>query len=242
MSQLPTTEPMLPDTSDANPVVTIDAPVRPVPERGVGLSATARATRRAREASPDGYSARQLAADAIQTEWAGVWAYRMAFRHGMGFEPDPTWSPTDEEKGFLLEGIPADYASQFDTAVSRDHAYAIRYQVLDLIERRQRLASAGYAGVTGQLLAAVLDPSAIAVGLGASLVAGPLGGGAVATGKATRLGAITRAALAGAAGEAAIEGLIAAEDPERGARDVIVGTLAGAAFGGGFEALSLIHI
>lgn len=238
MSQLPTTEPMLPNTSDANPVVTIDAPVRPVPERGVGLSATARATRRAREASSDGYSTRQLAVDAIQTEWTGVWAYRMAFRHGMGFEPDPTWAPTDEEKGFLLEGIPADYVSQFDTAVSRDHAYAIRYQVLDLIERRQRLASAGYAGVTGQLLAAVLDPSAIAVGLGASLVSGPLGGGAVAAGKATRLGAVTRAALAGAAGEAAIEGLIAAEDPERGARDVIVGTLAGAAFAGGFEAIA----
>lgn len=239
MSQLPTTaEPMLPDPGDTSPIVTIDAPVRPVPERGVGLSATARATRRAREASHDGYTTRQMLGDAIQTEWAGVWAYRSAFRHGMGFDPDPSWEPTDEEKGFILEGIPADYVSQFDTAVSRDHAYAIRFQVLDLIERRRRLASAGYAGVTGQLLAAVFDPSAIAVGLGASLVSGPLGGGAVATGKATRLGVITRAALAGAAGEAAIEGLIAYEDPERGARDVIVGTLAGAAFGGGFEAIA----
>jgi hypothetical protein len=132
-----------------------------------------------------------------------------------------------------MEKLQPQYAEWFARAVSAEHADALELAALDHQKKLISLSDAGWKGTAATILANILDPSAIAVGVATG------GLGNMAT-KAYQLGTASRIAVnagIGAAANLAVDKAVnAAGDPEH--HDPIMAALTGAAFGAAYGWLS----
>lgn len=167
--------------------------------------------------------------DAFRSETVIPWLLRQAGRAGYTYDPKFTLSD-DETFKQLTEGLPEDMWDAFDDAVSMDHATRIRDQMLEVAESRQRLASLGWGGVGARVAAAVLDPVGIAAGVATGGLGYAVKGGRVA--RMLRTGVIVGGT------EAALEGYLTTQDPEREAADVIWAGAGGLVLGGAADLLA----
>jgi hypothetical protein len=167
---------------------------------------------------------------AIKSEWAGSWA--LAQMGGEDFKPDEDFRYSDELWKELTDGLPEDYHSMFDDAVSLAHARSLREQADAMVATDQKLASLGGWGTALRIGAAVTDPIAI----GASILTEGVAAPAIFGAKATRLGRALRAGASAGIANAAVEGYIASQDPTRGAADVLLAGATGLAVGGALGA------
>lgn len=131
----------------------------------------------------------------------------------------PEWKET-------VGDLPTEYWADFADAVSPEHFKALAAVARKDYEAEQVIASHGGAGVAGRIGAAMLDPVALAIGLGT----GSLGWAA----KGTRLMKAGKLAGIAAAENAAIEAVLAEASPGRDAHDVAYAALAGFTLGGTF--------
>lgn len=168
--------------------------------------------------------------EAISSEWAGSWA--LAQMGADEFRPDPEFRYSEELWKELTDGLPDDYHSIFDDAVSEAHARALRERADEMVESDQKLAQLGGWGTAMRIGAAVFDPVAIGASLLTEGVAAPVLFGA----KATRVGRALRAGVSAGAANAAVEGYIASQDPTRGAGDVLLAGATGLVLGGALGA------
>lgn len=168
----------------------------------------------------------QAVEDAVLSEWISSWALRQMRQTGQAFDPD--FELTDDLVKQLGEGLDDDMIPRLGQAVSFEHAQVIRDQLLDVQERRQRLASLGWGGAALRMGAAMFDPVAMAVAAGGFWA----GGAAVYGANLTRAQRFMRAGMLAAGTEGAIESYLASQDPDRGVRDVMWTGLGSFALGG----------
>lgn len=164
----------------------------------------------------------QGASDAARTQWAGSWALHYM---DTGFvTPDEQWQPTKDDWTRLTDGIPLHQLDEFDGAAGLAHAEAIRAKLLNINERRGRLADMGFTGQALTVLAGILDP----VNVGSAFLTGGLTYASVGS-RAMRI-----AAFAGenAAISAGFAGLQLAQDPDMQLNDFVFAVGGGAALGG----------
>mgnify|MGYP003143478896 CR=1 FL=1 len=170
---------------------------------------------------------------------------RMAERGRVPFDPDDRGLFADDPETFdeLTKGLPAMYWDKINEGRSVAERQIIARQMRKIFADEQVLEQAGFSGLGARMLAAVLDPYAIAIGT----VTG--GGGAAAakarsigllvrsTSQVTRRQAIVRAGLVGGATEASIEATLASENPTKGVADIIVAGATAGIIAGGFTTL-----
>ena len=100
---------------------------------------------------------------------------------------------------------------------------------LDVQEKEKILMSHGVAtGIVARLLAAVLDPTAIAAAIATDGLMAP----AIIMNKASRLQRIIRGGFAAATTNAAIEGILVTQNPVLDLDDILIATAAGFVLGG----------
>jgi len=170
--------------------------------------------------------------DAISEEWAASWALTQMGQED--FMPDRNFQYSDDLYAKLTEGVPEEYASMLEEAVSEKHAYAIRGRIDEMLDTDKRLSDLGMTGAAVRVGAALADPIAI----GASILTEGYAAPAIFGAKATRLGRSLRAGVAASAVNMGIEGAIAYNDPTRGTEDVLVAGIVGMGLGGALGAIS----
>lgn len=166
---------------------------------------------------------------AIGEQSPSAWIYRSLERRFAADSFDVGWTPDEKEWERITAGIPEDYHDEFTTVYNRAEAELLRSQLLDKTARRRKLAEAGYAGIAAEVGAAILDPTALSVGV--------LSGGIGWAEKGSRITRMVRSGLIAGATEAGIEGALATMDPGRDHTDVLFAGAFGFILGGGIAGI-----
>lgn len=166
------------------------------------------------------------AALAIDEQWISSSVARQLGR--AGFEEDPNFQYSEKLWSEVSEGLPDEYLSNFDAAVSEDHARVLADQTRRQYETSQKLDSLGWGGVGMRLSAALLDPVAAAASVATLGTASPF----IYAEKAGRVGRALRAGTAAGAVNAGIEGYLTSQTPTQNWENVAYAALAGMALGG----------
>lgn len=174
---------------------------------------------------------------AVETEWASSWAERTLDLQGFKADPDFSLEGLDEErKALLYDGLTSDDVDRLgdtlDEAVSWEHAQAIRENYDEVAANREILQASGWSGTALQAIAAIGDPTVLALGA----LTGSIGAWGALGSKATRLGRALKTGGIVAAESAAVETYLASQDPFRGNESVLMAAVAGFGIGGAFGA------
>jgi hypothetical protein len=237
-TEMPDTETVEPSTADAQGRAYSDPMAQQFQQESYASKEEQFAREQAR-AQEDQAGILELAGAAMEAEWVSSWFMRASDLSG--FEPDPDFSLGDldqEKKERLYGGLDADHLERFEDhfaeAVSWEHAQAIRENLDEVKANEEMLAEAGATGFGLRMLAAVGDPSVIALGA----ITGGLGSLAMWGSRLTKLQRAVRIGGVTAAENVAVESYLAQEDPFRTVDDVIIAGLAGFTIGGAAGALS----
>lgn len=187
----------------------------------------------------DRASAGELWGAARESEWVSSWAGRELELSGFAPDEDFTLKGLDpKRKEKLYAGLSPDYierlGGKLDEAVSWEHALAIRENFDEVAKNHELLADEGIKGFGMQMLAAIGDPSVIALGF----ATGSLGAWGAWGARATRLQRALRVGAITSAENVAVEAYLASENPFRGVEDVVIAGAAGFALGAGAGALT----
>lgn len=168
---------------------------------------------------------------ALQNEWS-----ILAPMRALGnFTPDTTYFMDDAEIKRVGEGIPTELLSEFEDAVSAEHADAIRARILRQLEVNDKLTKMGGTGVALQIAAAMTDPGAWAATAAISAATGGLGAPAALAARFGRIGKVALGALEGAAGNVAVDSALYAVDPTKTKADLMYSIGTGIVMGGIFN-------
>jgi len=162
--------------------------------------------------------------DAFDQE--GLLSY--AFIGNTELAPDKNFVLDETMLKEVSKGVPEEYLEWFSEAHSEAHLMQIRDHALADVEKTQRLEALGWTGTGLRVLANVVDPAQLAIGvatLGLGNVA--LGGRALSTAGKIAYGAGSNAAVSGG-----IEGLALLSNPHRSGMDVLYGAAGGLVLGG----------
>ncbi len=168
--------------------------------------------------------------EAVVSEWAGSFA--LSQMGAEEFKPDDGFQFDEEAWDQISEGLPPEYHSIFDDAVSAAHAQALRSRAEEMVESDEKLAQLGGWGTALRVSAAIFDPIAI----GASIITDGIAAPVMYGSKANRLNRALRAGGSAMAANAAVEGYIASQDPTRGAKDILLAGATGLVVGGALGA------
>ncbi|MCX4024745.1 hypothetical protein [Spartinivicinus marinus] len=173
------------------------------------------------DALADSVSTSEFISTTLDEHWISSHALRQLNRDDL--VPDPSWVPSMEEYDQLINGIPEDLHDEFNSAVSRGHAFQIRNEILESLKRKETLMSQGaFMGISAGLAASIIDPGAWGMAVATEGLASPL----LAAHKITRFKRILSSGLLTAASSATVEGYIASQDPTYDATDVLIGSAA----------------
>lgn len=186
---------------------------------------------RAQQEEQDKQSLWSLATEDQWTLNGGARAFERSFAD---FQPDPNFKVDEEEARTLSQELGYDQANSLikDSKSRGEFEAKLNWTRAD-IKRGQQLSAYGWQGAGAQLMAALFDPAGWALGAVTAPVAG-----ASKVASMSRIGRTLVGAGIGAAENAALEGIMAAGDTQRGMDDVLVATGFGAVLGGGIGALS----
>ena len=156
---------------------------------------------------------------------------------------------TDEQQQKIFKGIPSRYWEYINQeANSLTQAVLIADQTRKVVEAEEIIMEAGWGGFAARLAAAMLDPVAI----GVSLFTGGAAGVLAKTPKAMRLARLASGAtrrrqvmtigMFSGVENAAIEALIANDNPTRGIEDIIFAGMGGIVLGSGVGILGTRNI
>lgn len=188
----------------------------------------------AKKAAPADPSFGEVVGAAVERNWLGS-AFLKAM-NAESFEPDPEFrigALPKEEQDALYAGVPEELRNRLSEATSMAHAKNIREQLLNATKLQDTLHRAGYGGIAADTIMSILDPAAIAATVASEGIAALAVWGA----KISRIGRVLRAAGVGAATNAGIEAVLAAEDPTRTGKDVALAAAIGLVFGGAVGAI-----
>lgn len=170
---------------------------------------------------------------AIWNEWSILTPFRAIYGH----DADPDYRlDMDKLRGYS-EGIPDQYLSEFEDAVSDEHAQAIRKRLLTQLEVNERLGAMGGTGFALSLAAAATDPGAIAATMAIAAATGGLGVAPAVAARFGRVGLVGLGAAEGALGNMAVDIPLIAVDPTRDASSLKWSAGTGLLMGGAFGAL-----
>lgn len=152
-------------------------------------------------------------------------------------EDDPTFNLTPDvfKEHVQGAGVPEQFWDEFDPASTRSLGQLQeRVQEIKAFQEREKIlmSKGAVAGVGTSVLASLLDPAAIGVGIATEGALAPY----ILAGKATRVTRAVRAGILTMAGTAPVEGYIAYNDPTYDASDAIISTLAAGHFGAALAA------
>lgn len=164
--------------------------------------------------------------------------FRQFEREGYTYDPGFSLNPLRPDDTFkeLTDGLDPDLWDGYEDALSMPHALKIREQLVELQDKRAKLASLGWQGTALRIGASILDPVAIAADIGVTALAGPYGGAAAFGNRANRLRRLVRGGLIASTVEGSLEAYLTTQDPERGPEDVLYAVAGAGVLGGGIEA------
>ena len=174
-----------------------------------------------------------IAGAAKDMEWVSSWLLKHMDREDLN--PNHEWTisdfvPNKEQTSELLKGVnPEFHAEIIESGKTLPEMKILVNKYLDVQEKEKILMSHGVAtGIVARLLAAVLDPTAIAAAIATDGLMAP----AIIMNKASRLQRIIRGGFAAATVNAAIEGILVTQNPTLDLDDVLIATAAGFVLGG----------
>ncbi len=187
-----------------------------------------KAEKEAEEDAPGFFEGAKLA---LQNEWS-----ILAPMRALGnFTPDTTYFIDEAEVKRVGEGVPTQFLSEFEDAVSAEHADAIRGRIMRQLEVNEKLNKMGATGVGLQIAAAMTDPGAWAATAAISAATGGLGAPAAVAARFGRIGTVALGALEGAAGNLAVDSALHAVDPTKTKTDLMYSIGTGIVMGGIFS-------
>ena len=173
-------------------------------------------------------------ATSMKHDWISSWMFSDT-QEPQGV-PDPNFTFDEETFLKVTEGLPIEHYDKFEDAVSLQHAYGIRQQLLKRLEVESKLNSIGYGALPARMLMTLLDPVVLGTMLGTAGLAGVhLGIGTGIGGRLTHMAALGY--LTGVEA-AALTGLQADKDILFDDDDVEFAALLGTALGGGVGAFT----
>tara|TARA_B100001123_G_scaffold104891_1_gene121721 strand:+ start:24435 stop:28862 length:4428 start_codon:yes stop_codon:yes gene_type:complete len=139
------------------------------------------------------------------------------------------WNLPKEQFNQIVEGVPSQYWTALEGADSMEELVLLRRQMLQLVDSEQTLQGAGVGGFTARMGAAIFDPGAFLIGggVGALAKAKRVAQISASAAKTLRRDAIIRGGMLAGTENAVVEAMLAAENPDKGATDILF------AFGGG---------
>ena len=174
-----------------------------------------------------------IAGAAKDMEWVSSWILKHQDREDLN--PNHEWTisdfvPNKEQTSELLKGVnPEFHAEIIESGKTLPEMKILANKYLDVQEKEKILMSHGVAtGIVARLLAAVLDPTAIAAAIATDGLMAP----AIIMNKANRLQRIIRGGFAAATTNAAIEGILVTQNPVLDLDDILIATAAGFVLGG----------
>lgn len=170
---------------------------------------------------------------AIYNNWSILAPFRMLGH----YEPDPNWRLNQDRLKELRKDIPDEYLSEFEDAVSDQHAQAIRQRLLKQMEVNQRLASMGAEGTVLQMGAALTDPGAWAATAAISAASGGLGLAPAVAARLGRVGMVGLSAAEGVAGNLMTDVPLNAVNPTSTKNDLLWSIGTGLMMGGAVGAI-----
>ncbi len=144
------------------------------------------------------------------------------------FDYDFSSLSPEQYKELAVEGRDPRLLEEYASAVSFDHAKAIKQQQDRRLEALRTLEAGGVGGFAARVVTSLFDPAALALTAVTEGVAAPYILGA----KATRLGAVLKTAFLAGTSNAALEAVLAYKDPLRDETDVMFAAGAGIVLGG----------
>ena len=166
-------------------------------------------------------------------EWVSSWLLKHMDREDLN--PNHEWTvsdfvPNKEQTSELLKGVnPEFHAEIIESGKTLPEMKILANKYLDVQEKEKILMSHGVVtGIVARLLAAILDPTAIAAAIATDGLMAP----AIIMNKASRLQRIIRGGFAAATVNAAIEGILVTQNPTLDLDDVLIATAAGFVLGG----------
>jgi len=184
---------------------------------------------RQKKQEEDSYGYLQGAYQAISQESTLRWA----FESNGAQPPDPKFVVTQDLLKERAADIPTQHLGYLGASHSLENFEWRKQQLLKDIEVERRLDAMGVPGVGLRILGAAIDPGGWLAAAGAGLALGPAGAGAAAS---TRFGRILMGAAEGAAGNLAVEGVIASSKPTWERDQLLYAAGGGLAFGAAFGA------
>ena len=171
-------------------------------------------------------------------EWVSSWLLKHAQREELSQGTDwqiSDFVPDKQQIDELLEGVnPEHHATILESGATLPEMRIIKNKILDVQEKEAILMSKGFLpGLTTRLLAAILDPTAIAAAVVTDGVMAP----AIVMNKANRIQRIIRGGFAAATTNAAIEGVLVTQNPTLDTDDVLIAVAAGFVLGGTIRGL-----
>ena len=171
-------------------------------------------------------------------EWVSSWLLKHAQREELSQGTDwqiSDFVPDKQQIDELLEGVnPEHHATILESGATLPEMRIIKNKILDVQEKEAILMSKGFwPGLTTRLLAAVVDPTAIAAALVTDGVMAP----AIVMNKANRIQRIIRGGFAAATTNAAIEGVLVTQNPTLDTDDILIAVAAGFVLGGTIRGL-----
>lgn len=149
---------------------------------------------------------------------------------GHGFTPDPSYS-IENDYEWLTSGIAPQYHARFQSAVSLNHAVAIREQALRDTKIDQGLQDLGWSGTAASIIASVADPASLLVGI----MSGGTASAIATSARAGWIGSRLLGAAGGAAGNVAIDAsLNELSGREQQAEELLLSAAVGGLLGGMF--------
>ncbi|MTD92879.1 transglycosylase SLT domain-containing protein [Hyphomicrobium sp. xq] len=188
---------------------------------------TAEIATQEREAAAAAPGIAQTAYDSVRAEWG-----LLAGGKPTPFTHDPQWSASDDWIKENMRHLPLDYWDGIQTTVSEAHARDFVKKADEAYQIEQRLAATGAGGFAARLIAATLDPVAIAAMLATEGAMAPY----VLAAKGARYARIVRGATSGVVSGGAAVGLLYANKPGADGRDVAYAMAGGLILGGLFNA------
>ena len=174
-----------------------------------------------------------IAGAAKDMEWVSSWLLKHMDREDLN--PNHEWTvsdfvPNKEQTSELLKGVnPEFHAEIIESGKTLPEMKILVNKYLHVQEKEKILMSHGVVtGIVARLLAAVLDPTAIAAAIATDGLMAP----AIIMNKASRLQRIIRGGFAAATVNAAIEGILVTQNPTLDLDDVLIATAAGFVLGG----------
>ena len=174
-----------------------------------------------------------IAGAAKDMEWVSSWLLKHIDREDLN--PNHEWTisdfvPNKEQTSEILKGVnPEFHAEIIESGKTLPEMKILANKYLDVQEKEKILMSHGVAtGIVARLLAAVLDPTAIAAAIATDGLMAP----AIIMNKASRLQRIIRGGFAAATTNAAIEGILVTQNPVLDLDDILIATAAGFVLGG----------